>query len=215
MDAELNQPGASRLSAWDRRRLPIVPRWLVPIVAVVVVLAVGGAWAIGQLGSSHAPKRSSSAAPAYTGFRDPAGAFAGSYPASWQRLTSSDPQDVLLAAGPQGGSYLVRKTPISAPVTSANLAAAKKLTESVVHSGKDVKLLRQPQAITLGGLPGYLYLYTFRDAATGQVGAHAHYFLFQGKTMITLVFQSLPSNHFVSLAPVFDRIANTFHTLHR
>jgi hypothetical protein len=212
----------SGLTAWDRGRLPVVPRWIATI-AVVVVLLAAGAFAITQLASSsatrHTSKRSSSAGAGRTQFRDPAGAFAGSYPSSWQRLSSSDPQVVLLASGPGGASYLVRKTPLAVAVTNANLLAAKQLTERVVRSGKDVKFLRltgnrsQPEVLSLGGLPGFLYLYTFVDPTTGQTGAHAHYFLFDGKTMITLVFQSLPSNNFTALAPLFDRIVNTFHVL--
>ena len=62
----------------------------------------------------------------------------------------------------------------------------------------------------MGGLPGYLYLHPFRDLASGQRGAHAHYFLFRDQTMFTLVFQALPSTSFAGLAPLFDRIANTF-----
>lgn len=174
-----------------------------------------GAWLIGQQlvpssGSSHASKRSASTPSDLVGFQDPAGAFSGSYPSSWQRLTPTDPQVVLLAAGSDGSSFQVRKTPIGTPVTAANLDAARKLTDRVVESGKRVTLLRQPQQVTLGGLPGYLYLYTFDDSTTGQRGAHAHYFLFAGTTMITLVFQALPADRIGSLAPLFDRIASTF-----
>jgi hypothetical protein len=187
------------------------------MIGIVVVLLAGGAWAITQLFASsptarHAPKRSSSAL-ALTQFKDPAGAFEGDYPSSWQRLSSSNPSVVVLAAGPQGASILVEKTAIGAKVTSANLAAAQPLANRVVHEANHVKLLRSPQAVTVSGLPGFLYLYTFVDPSTGQVGAHAHYFLFDGKTMITLVFQSLPSNNFVSQAHLFDRLTNSFKTL--
>lgn len=117
---------------------------------------------------------------------------------------------MLLAVGSDGASFLVRKTAIGAPVSAGNLAAAKKLTDHVVTSGKNVVMLRAPQQVTLGGLPGYLYLYTFEDPSTGQRGGHAHYFLFQGATMLTLVFQALPATKFVPLAPLFDRVASTF-----
>jgi hypothetical protein len=120
---------------------------------------------------------------------------------------------VLLAIGGNGASFLVRKTPIGGPVGVANLAGAKKLADGVVNSGKNVVMLRQPQQVTLGGLPGFLYLYTFDDPSSGERGGHAHYFLFQGATMITLVFQALPATNFVSLAPTFDRIAATFRAL--
>jgi len=44
-------------------------------------------------------------------------------------------------------------------------------------------------------------------------GAHAHYFVFDGATMITLVFQALPAPRIFSLAPLFDRVAATFRVL--
>lgn len=214
---ELSEPRVRSLRTWDRNRLPVVPRW-VGLTALIVVLLAAGGWLIGQqLTSSpathHRSRRALSATSTYTRFKDPAGAFQIGYPSTWKRVPTSSPQFVLLAEGPNGASYQVAKTTITAPVTLANLGAAKKLTDRVVRSGTDVKLLRKPEVVTLGGLPGYLYLYTFADPSTGELGAHAHYFLFAGKTMIMLVFQSLPSTNFVSLAPLFDRIASTFHAL--
>lgn len=106
---------------------------------------------------------------------------------------------------------LVRATPISARVNAQNLSAAKRLADHVVRSGKAVTMLRPPQQVTLGGLPGYLYLYTFQDPSSGERGAHAHYFLFRGDTMITIVFQAMPAARILALGPLFDRIASTFH----
>ena len=191
-----------------------MPRWLATI-GIVAVLLAASAWVIGQqFGSSpHAAKGSAGTPAGFTRFKDPAGAFEGAYPTSWRRLQTTSSQDILLATGPDGASYLVRTTPIGAVVTSANLAAAKLLTQRIVKSAKDVKYLHTPEAVTLDGLPGYLYLYTFLDPSSGQEGAHALYFLFDAKTMISLVFQSLPSTGFLAEAPLFDRIAATFHVL--
>ncbi len=177
-----------------------------------------GAWLIGQKLVSSSPSRrtaksSATAQSGFVRFQDPGGTFAGSYPSSWQRLQASDPQIVLLTASADGASLLVRKTPIGGQVSAANLSAARRITDRVVKSGKNVTFLRQPQQVTLGGLPGYLYLYTFDDSSSGGRGAHAHYFLFQGTTMITLVFQALPANRILSLAPLFDRIASSFRAL--
>jgi hypothetical protein len=211
---DLSEPQASDLRSWDRR-LPVVPRW-VGVVALVVVLLGVIAWVIADQGTSSAKpkaKHSSSATSGYITFKDPAGVFAGAYPPNWKRYATASPQYVLLVEGPHGASYEVGKTTISAPVDAANLSAALKLTNRIVKSGLDVKLLRKPEEVSLGDLPGILYLYLFRDAATGQMGAHAHYFLFDGKEMITLVFQALPSNYFTTLAPLFTRIASTFHVL--
>ncbi len=61
-------------------------------------------------------------------------------------------------------------------------------------------------------MPGYYYLYTFIDGETGAEGAHAHYFLFRGRNMYTLVFQALPSDGFSRLSGVFDQIAASLQT---
>ncbi|MGI8429911.1 MAG: hypothetical protein ACR2OB_11565 [Solirubrobacteraceae bacterium] len=205
-------------TAGEGRRPPIPRRWLA--LAVLVALALGvGAWVIGQqVGASpkaaHVSKRpASTPPPGLLAFHDPAGAFQGTYPAGWQRLSSADRAVVLLAASNNGASVLVRKTQIGTAVNASNLAAAKSLTDRVVKGGNKVSLLRPVQQITLGGLPGYLYLYTFQDPGTGGPGAHAHYFLFQGTTMITLVFQALPATSISSFAPLFDRVASTFRAL--
>ena len=96
-----------------------------------------------------------------------------------------------------------------------HLAEAKKFTDQVVAAGQGVELKAEPAQITQGGLPGWLYFYTFTDSATGARGAHTHYFLFKDKLMISLVFQGLPEDEFVRLAKanVFDRVANSFRLL--
>lgn len=215
---DLSEPKVNELSGWNRSRLPDIPRW-VGLAALVVVLLGAAGWLIGQqLSSSTAPRqKSKNSTTSYDTFKDPAGAFAGAYPSSWKRMTPPSSAFILLAQGPDGASYEVGKTTITAPVNASNLGAAAKLTEGIVNSGPQVQLLklkyRQPQVVSVGGMPGLLYLYTFVDPTTGETGAHAHYFLFDGRTMITLVFQSLPSNNFTTLAPEFDRIARTFHKL--
>jgi hypothetical protein len=193
--------------------MPPGARWLA--LAAAVALALGaGAWFAGrQLLASPATVRfPTPMARRQRTVVAPGGTFEISYPSTWRRLPDNQPGVVLLASG-AGGSMLVRETPLSAPVTTTNFSSAEQLASRIVNSGPGVKLLRPPQAVTLGGLPGLLYLYTFTDSQTGQVGAHAHYFLFDRATMITLVFQAVPAARILTLAPLFDRIAATFHLL--
>ena len=132
------------------------------------------------------------------------------YPATWQRVGSRDPQ-VSLVVGSLDASLLMRTASLGTPVAAEAIGSAKRLTDRLVKSGTKVKQLRPPRRIDdLGGLPGWLYIYSFEDAATGRRGAHAHYFLFRGETMITLVFQTLPSERFTTYAPLFDRLASSF-----
>ena len=151
-------------------------------------------------------------------FRDDQAGFALSYPKTWVRATAPNPQIVLVAAEHdpaknQGGSILVRITPLDTPVEKAQLLEARKVTDAIVASSDGVTLKAQPTETEQGGLPGFYYLYTFRDPVSGLSGAHSHYFLFKDKTMISVVFQALPEGDFSRLAPLFDRVAGSIRVL--
>ena len=113
-------------------------------------------------------------------------------------------------AGTPDASLLVRAAEIGTEVGAKDLRRAKNLTDRLVARGQRVRLLRPARQIELGGLPGWLYIYSFDDPDTGQRGAHAHYFLFRGDTLITVVFQTLPSESFATYAPLFDRLEASF-----
>jgi hypothetical protein len=147
-------------------------------------------------------------------FRDGKAGWAVSYPRAWNRLQSNDADVVLVVSekAPElntGGSILARDITLGAPVTDANLAAAKEITDKVVN-GEGIQLLAQPAVIHQGGLPGWFYFYSFKDPKTGQEGVHSHYFLFKGSTMVSLVFQALPKESFQGLATLYDDVIGSF-----
>jgi len=107
---------------------------------------------------------------------------------------------------------LLRTAPLGLDIGPASIGPARKITDSLVHVSKQVTILRGPTRVSVGGLPGYLYLYTYRDAATGQLGGHAHYFIFRHSTLINLVFQVVPADRFAKLAPLFDEISRTLRS---
>ena len=151
-------------------------------------------------------------------FRDDQAGLALSYPKAWVRATTPNPQIVLVAAEHdpaknQGGSILVRVTPLATPVGKAQLGEARKATDSIVSSSEGVALKAEPTETEQGGLPGLYYLYSFRDPVSGLTGVHSHFFLFKDKTMISLVFQALPQDDFVRLAPTFDRVTGSLRLL--
>ena len=151
-------------------------------------------------------------------FRDDQAGFALSYPTAWVRATAPNPQIVLVAAEHdpaknQGGSILVRVTPLDAPVGTAQLSEARKATDAMVAASDGVALKVAPTETEQGGLPGLYYLYTFRDPVSGQTGVHSHFFLFKGSTMISIVFQALPQDDFARLAPLFDRVTGSLRVL--
>jgi len=158
--------------------------------------------------SSDPPRSAPRGADELVRFRDTAGGLSISHPAGWRRVASPDPEVRLLVEG-DGASMLVRMSDLGVTVGPDGLRDARKLTDKLVRSAGQARQERPPKQVTLGGLPGYLYLYTFPDRASGGRGAHAHYFLFRGRTLITIIFQTVPSERLAGLAPLFDRIGET------
>jgi hypothetical protein len=185
----------------------------------VAAAVVGGALVLGVafVVGKHlvdSPKKTSN----LVEFQDRKAGWAISYPKTWNRLQSQD-ADVGLVVSEKppeinnGGSILARALTLAAPVTEANLPAAKEVTDKIVTSGEGIQLLAQPAVVHQGGLPGYFYFYTFKDPTTGQEGVHTHYFLFKGSTMISFVFQALPKDSFQGLAHLFDEVIGSFRVL--
>jgi len=65
------------------------------------------------------------------------------------------------------------------------------------------------QTLTLRGLPALFYVYRFTDESSGRTGIHAHFFVYQGRKMVSMVFQALPEARYELLARTFDLIANS------
>lgn len=140
-------------------------------------------------------------------FRSPTSGFSLSYPSSWTRALPADPQVPIVAhQGPY--SFLVRV--VELPSAPADPSVTRQLTDEIALSDKSVKLLAEPGPITLSGLPGYFYFYTFTDRDSGVTGAHSHFFLFRGTTMLVLVFQAVPADTFPAGAGMFDEITRSF-----
>jgi hypothetical protein len=220
----------TKTTLWDamRRR-----RVLVIIVGVVLAIGLGTSAAIlgrGLYTSDPHPKAANATANAtnatnrtdaspkikpagFTEFRSDQGGFQLAYPVNWTKLSPKDPSVLLLLAQGTQDSLLVRVSELQESVGPQQLAAARQMTDKLVMGNKSVSMVTDPRQIELGGLPGFFYFYNFKDAATGQEGAHSHFFLFNGKTMISMVFQTLPKEHFVESAKTFDQITASFLVL--
>ena len=205
---------------WDamRRR-----RVLTIVIGVLLVTGLASGVIVGQgiltpeepaTAANTSAESAANATPAdFTAFRSEQAGFELAYPTSWSKLSVQDPQVLLLLSQGTQDSFLIRSLELQAPVGPQQLQAAKQVTDQIVNANKTVQMVTEPKQIELGGLPGFFYFYSFKDTATGQEGAHSHYFLFNGKTMISLVFQALPKEHFVASAPTFDKITATFRVL--
>ncbi|MGH3770620.1 MAG: hypothetical protein ACRDRW_04355 [Pseudonocardiaceae bacterium] len=149
----------------------------------------------------------------FSEFRSDQAGFALAYPSSWTKLSPKDPQVLLLASQGTENSFLVRATELQDPVGPQQLAAARQVTDKIVMFNKSIQMITEPKRIELGGLPGFFYFYSFKDPGTQQEGVHSHFFLFRDKTMISMVFQTLPRERFSESAKIFDQITASFHTL--
>jgi hypothetical protein len=164
--------------------------------------------------AAHQPDASARLKPAgFSEFRSEQAGFQLAYPSTWTKLSPRDPQVLLLVSQGTQASFLVRVNELPEPIGPPQLPAAKQLTDKIVTSNKSVQMITDPKPLTLGGLPGFFYFYSFKDPTTGQEGAHSHFFLFNGKTMISMVFQALPKERFSESAKTFDQIAASFQAL--
>ena len=187
-------------------------------------IAVGVAFKLGT-SSVDPPKRAAASQTTVTTsatgnlveFREEKAGWTIAYPKEWNRLEPKD-TDIALVVSEKpveqnsGGSILARNLTLGAPVTDANLAAAKEVTDRIV-TGDEIQHITEPTVLHQAGLPGYFYFYRFKDPASGQEGVHSHYFLFKGSTMISFVFQALPADDFPRLANLYDTVIGSFRVL--
>ena len=150
-------------------------------------------------------------ASAFTTYTSAEDGFTIAYPKDWPLLPVGDEGGLALDAGGADAVDVRLVQRMEGATTAENLADVKAVTDGIVGLNPTARILKQ-QAITVDGMPGYYYLYTFIEPETGAQGAHAHYFLFRGRNMYTLVFQALPQDGFAPLAGVFDQIAGSFKT---
>jgi hypothetical protein len=185
------------------------------LVAVVGTSAVFFGLTYGEpVKAANATNPSTNSVPAdFAPFRSEQAGFELAYPTSWSKMNPPDPQILLLVAQGTQDSFLVRASELGAPVGPEQLPAAKRVTDQIVTANKTVQMIAEPKQITLGEFPGFVYFYSFKDPTSGQEGVHSHYFLFNGKTMISLVFQTLPKERFSASAPTFDKIISTFRAV--
>lgn len=178
-------------------------------VAAIAALIVGAA-----VGRSIIPSANTSRTPAPppAEFTDTESGLGLTYPGTWRRLESSDPQVRLLAVAGPSMSLLVRVTESElADVKQETLPVVRQFTDPLMASDKRTQQLSAPEAISLDGLLGYRYRYTY-SSKDGSTGAHVHYFLFKHGKMIQLVFQAVPATSLAAAEPTFERIAATLRS---
>jgi hypothetical protein len=174
-------------------------------VAAILALIIGAA-----VGRSIIPSNTQRTPPPKPAqFTDAETGIALTYPGGWRRLQSTDPQVRLLAAGGPSMSVLIRVTKSDiADVKQETLPVVRQFTDPLMASDQRTRQLSDPEAVSLDGLLGYRYRYTY-TSKDGSTGVHVHYFLFKHGEMIQLVFQALPATSLAAAEPTFERIAET------
>jgi len=201
------------------RQVEISPRTVLIVLAVVGVLVLAfGAYQIGQRqartasrGATPTPTPTAPKVPKdYTAFNDKDTGVKLSVPKEWTALSTKglDPAIRLAVGIPDtNDTVFLRVSAYSSEVTAANIGDQKNVFDQLL-GGENINILVN-QTTTLRGMPALFYVYRFTDQASGKTGIHAHYFVFQGKKMVSMVFQALPEDRYSIDAPVFDIIANS------
>ncbi|MFI5626433.1 hypothetical protein ACIA03_23440 [Nocardioides sp. NPDC051685] len=129
------------------------------------------------------------------------------YPKTW-RVAHSRADLVVLEAGRADDLVLIRKTILRAKVNATNVADFRTVTDGIFGDPKANLDVLDTGSVQIGDLPGVFYLYTF-PFESGR-GMQAQYFVFEGRNLYTLVFQTRRAKRFASLAPSFDVVLKTF-----
>ena len=198
-------------------------KWLVGIAAGVLALAavlalIGGGLVGRSIVSSPATTAQTAPPPPDTvRFRDTLTDLSIAYPSTWVRRIANDQSVRILASSHDdsaGVSVSIRRSGLTQAVTAQNLPLVRPLTDDLVRGDDRITARDDPVAVTVGGLPGYRYTYTYTTADNTEA-AHDHYFLFRTGQLIQVVLQAVPSTRLTSLQPTFDRIVASFRVPRR
>jgi len=187
-------------------------QWLLAGAVAAILAIVGGAY-VGRTLLSDDSAETHSRAPGrpqspFVVFHETVSDVSLRYPSNWTRLPSSTGDAALVVVAPDKATSLLLRVSVTGlqDITAETLPIAKRYTDPLISADKTVKLLGPPRAVSLGGLLGYRYRYTYQ----GSKGAHDHYFLFKRGRIIALVFQATPASRLAAAEAQFQRIADTF-----
>ena len=192
----------SGLSGIARRSRGRIGGGCVAAAALLILSACGGS-------SQHSPTPAPGGV--YRQHVDPKGGFIVDYPDAWNVYQPNDP-GVQFLVGPDETDFAEVRVIDNLPTSfGPNDTQAEKQVVDQLLAGRPINVVSSVQ-VSVGGLPGWQYTYTFNDPKLGT-GAHVHVFLFQGTRLHTIVFQALPRTKFDKLAPIFQRILNSYRAL--
>lgn len=148
----------------------------------------------------------------------PSQGFSLRYPGAWTRVsdgggststpgsTTQDTPTVLQISGENAVS--IRTFGLQRPVSNPQLADMRAVTDAILSTPSAKLTILDVRPVEVGGLPAVYYLYYFPSGH--QQGIHAHYFVFNGARMYSLVFQVVPPSQFPTYAAAFDAVVASF-----
>lgn len=192
-------------------------------LAAVLLLTGSGGKDGASVGDGDAPGAGGAGegAPSLTGlpegyvtYRDDEAGFTLAHPQTW--IQTIRPQgDVRLVLGAGDGTTLrVRVAELEQAIDGSNLEEIRAVTSGIVATPNPTveKQFLKGDSFSVNGLPGYYYLYTLKNTETGEDAVNAVYFVFQGRKMNILMFQSLSADDFELHAAEFDTILGSFRS---
>lgn len=202
---------------------PSPPRWrkVAVIIALVVATALVVVLVVSVVSGRSQPEPAEDVsgpnalvADDYVLYEDAETGFRLQHPETWVPIAR--PQgDLRLQLGTgDGSSVRVRVAELEGDVDAENVEEVRAVTGGIVGSPDPnvEKQFLKEDSYSVNGMPGYYYLYRVEDKQSGLQAVNAHYFLFQGRKLNMLIFQSLSIDDFERLAPEFDRVLATFES---
>jgi len=149
-----------------------------------------------------------------TTLRDTRAGYELRYPDAWTEVRGT-----VMSAGAGGhvlriggrNAFSVHEFPLERPVTVSDLADMRAVTDAILSTPEAKLTVLDVRQVEVADRPTMYYLYYF--PAGKQRGIHAHYFIFDGARMQTLVFQVVPASHFADYAYDFDQVVASFKTI--
>lgn len=191
--------GPAATGRWGPRR-----PWRLVSAAALLVAVVAVASVTMQHPRSVPP--SALPSPATVTYTNPGKSFRIQHPSGWQSKTDRDGGVVFQAAGQTAVS--VSEFTLGARIDPQDLQDMRSVTDAILRTPSAQLTVLMSQVVHVDGLTGLYYLYTFPSGK--QRGVHAHYFLFSGNKMFTIVCQVVPASDFQHMATTFDSIARSF-----
>ncbi len=135
-----------------------------------------------------AQAHAAASAPRSVTYANPGGLFRISHPRAWRPGTDADGGLVLQAGGQDAVG--VKEFTLASRVDTHNLRDMRAVTDAVLSTPTAHLTVLATQVVHVGSSTGLFYLYSF--PSENPQGVHAHYFLFSGNRMFTVVCPGPP-----------------------